>query len=229
VSAVLILSLLILAMTLMVVPWLFASPAAVVTLMLSSMLMLLFWCAALWYLAKRLYVKLPPGQALVRSGAGGLRVIRDGGTIVVPALHDVIRVRLDPIRIEIRSDGRDAVLSRDGFSLDVAAAFQFRVEPTPDAILQAARSLGGRTLEPAALHAMLHGRCAATMRKCATNFFESELTHRPQVLAEAAQQLAAPSMAREGLTLEGIEILNLSQTSSPVRLSATDHLITKRA
>jgi flotillin len=43
----------------------------------------------------RLYRKASASMAFVRTGQGNAKVIRDGGTIVIPVLHQVIPVSLE--------------------------------------------------------------------------------------------------------------------------------------
>ena len=49
----------------------------------------------------RLYSRATREVSLVKTGAGGKRVIMDGGTIVVPLLHKISPVNMKALRLEV--------------------------------------------------------------------------------------------------------------------------------
>jgi len=50
----------------------------------------------------RLYRRTTREIALVKTGAGGKRIIMDGGTIVIPLLHEVRQVNMKTLRLEVQ-------------------------------------------------------------------------------------------------------------------------------
>src|SRR5215210_6241182 len=96
----------------------------------------------------RLYRKASANMAFVRTGMGGARVIRDGGTLVVPVVHQVIPVSLETMRLNVERRGPHALITKDNLRVDLSAEFYIKVQANEDDILQAARSLGGRNVQP---------------------------------------------------------------------------------
>src|SRR5262245_52508677 len=92
----------------------------------------------------RLYQKTKSSESFVRTGLGGVRVIRDGGALVIPFVHELTRVSLQTIKLEVSRQNEDALITSDKLRADVRAEFFVRVQPDTDNILQASRSLGER-------------------------------------------------------------------------------------
>src|SRR5688500_13927672 len=91
---------------------------------------------------KKLYRRARADLAVVMIGAGGARVIRGGGEIVIPMLRQVVAVSLEVSTIPVTFGGIKALPSADGGALEVEAAFDVRVRTGPAAILAAAGALG---------------------------------------------------------------------------------------
>jgi flotillin len=92
----------------------------------------------------RLYRKVGPETALVRSGVGGLKAVPGGGMFVVPIMHRVEEMDLSVKRIEIARRGEAGLICKDNIRADIEVAFFVRVNNTVDDILQVAQSLGCR-------------------------------------------------------------------------------------
>src|SRR5262249_56258354 len=84
-------------------------------------------------------------QACGGSGGGGPKVVIDGGAIVIPAIHRIAWVSLETIRLQIEKTGDKSFITGDNLHVDVIAQFFIRVNRTPEAIKDAATSLGGRS------------------------------------------------------------------------------------
>lgn len=59
----------------------------------------------------RLYRRSTREISLVKTGAGGKKVIMDGGTLVVPLLHEVSPVNMKTLRLEVKRDGEAALIT----------------------------------------------------------------------------------------------------------------------
>ena len=64
-----------------------------------------FVLVALMMTAMKLYRKTAANEALVKTGAGGASVVLDGGTLVVPVLHQVVPVSLETMKLEVERQG----------------------------------------------------------------------------------------------------------------------------
>lgn len=49
----------------------------------------------------KLYTRATKEIAFVRTGMGGEKVVKDGGAIVLPVIHETIPVNMNTLRIEV--------------------------------------------------------------------------------------------------------------------------------
>ena len=81
-------------------------------------------------------------MAFVRTGMGGVRVIQDGGTIVLPVVHQIIPVSMETMRLNVERRGTHALITKDNLRVDLSAEFYIKVHANSDDILQA-RTIAG--------------------------------------------------------------------------------------
>jgi flotillin len=160
----------------------------------------------------RLYRKASANMAFVRTGMGGARVIRDGGTLVVPVVHQVIPVSLETMRLNVERRGPHALITRDNLRVDLSAEFYIKVQANSDDILQAARSLGGRNVQPDAVSELVQEKLVSALRTVAATKELVELHAKRDEFASAVQEIVTHDLASNGLTLESVTISALDQT-----------------
>src|SRR6266508_487664 len=103
--------------------------------------------AIIVWLMNWLYLRSSKERAFVRTGLGGQKVVMNGGAFVLPIVHEVVPVNMNTLRLEV-SRGRDkALITKDRMRVDVIAEFYVRVAAKPDAVANAAQTLGLRTME----------------------------------------------------------------------------------
>ena len=93
----------------------------------------------------RLYRRATREVSLVKTGAGGKKVIMDGGTIVVPLLHEISPVNMKTLRLEVQRQSDAALITKDRMRVDVGVEFYVSVNATTEGISRAAQTLGDRT------------------------------------------------------------------------------------
>ena len=54
----------------------------------------------------KLYKRATKELAFVRTGFGGEKIIKDGGAIVLPVLHETISVNMNTLRIEVKKTAK---------------------------------------------------------------------------------------------------------------------------
>ncbi len=195
-------------------PWI-APPA---TLAPSARFLLLgIGCVVMFFASvmaviKNLYRKASANMAFVRTGMGGVRVIRDGGTIVLPVVHHVIPVSLETMRLNVERRGPHALITRDNLRVDLSAEFYIKVDANADHILQAARSLGGRNVQPDAVSELVQEKLVSALRTVAATKELVELHAKRDEFASAVQEIVTHDLASNGLTLESVTISALDQT-----------------
>ncbi len=103
---------------------------AVVVLVLGLLAMISRW-----------YHKATQGQALVKTGVGGIKVSFNG-IVVIPVLHrlEVMDISLNTITIDRR--GKDGLVCKDNLRADINVAFYVRVNQMVDDVKKVAQSVG---------------------------------------------------------------------------------------
>ena len=75
--------------------------------------------------------------SLVRTGTGGRKVAINGGMLAIPWFHEVSRVNMLTLRLEVTRVGNDALITNDRLRVDVVVEFYVSVDPTIEAIARA--------------------------------------------------------------------------------------------
>ncbi|MCZ4407608.1 flotillin family protein [Cryomorphaceae bacterium 1068] len=92
-------------------------------------------------LFSRFYHKTSQGQALVRTGVGGIQ-ISFNGMLVIPVLHklEVMDISLSTITIE--RNGKDGLVCKDNLRADIKVAFFVRVNERAEDVKKVAQAIG---------------------------------------------------------------------------------------
>lgn len=161
----------------------------------------------------RLYTRATKQQAFVRTGMGGEKVIKDGGAVVLPVLHEIIWVNMNTLRLEVRRANEQALITKDRMRVDVAAEFYLRVKPTSDSIATAAQSLGHRTMNPDELKQLVEGKFIDALRSVAAGMTMEDLHENRANFVQEVQSTGASDLDKNGLELESVSLTGMDQTS----------------
>ena len=115
----------------------------------------------------RLYRKASANRAFVRTGGRGAKVVMDGGTVVIPMMHQVTPVSLETMRLNVDRRGPHALITKDNLRVDLSAEFYIKVQANREDILQAARSLGDRSVEAGAVSELVEEKLVSALRTVA--------------------------------------------------------------
>lgn len=160
-----------------------------------------------------LYLRSSKERSFVRTGFGGQKVVLGGGAFVLPIVHDVIPVNMNTLRLEV-ARGRDkALIAKDRMRVDVVAEFYVRVKAEPQAVADAAQTLGTRTLEPEKLKDLLEGKFVDALRAVAATMTMEELHERRGEYIKKVRAAVADDLAKNGLELEAASLTQLDQTA----------------
>jgi uncharacterized membrane protein YqiK len=168
---------------------------------------------AIGLILARLYRRSSKETSFVRTGMGGQRVIMNGGAVVLPVLHETIPVNMNTLRLEVRRANDAALITRDRMRVDVQAEFYVRVQPTADAIANAAQTLGMRTMNPEALKELVEGKFVDALRAVAAEMAMIELHEMRVDFVQKVQQVVSEDLLKNGLELESVSLTGLDQTS----------------
>lgn len=168
--------------------------------------------AALVALAAAFYERATNAVSLVRTGIGGRRVVIEGGVIALPWFHEVARVNMQTLRLDVARKGEQALITRDRLRVDVAAEFYLSVAPTEERVGRAAQALGRRSFQPDELRALIEGMLVDALRAVAARRTMDELHEgRAEFVAEVRGALTGP-LERYGLDLDSVSLSALDQT-----------------
>ncbi len=168
---------------------------------------------AIGLIISRLYRRSSKEVSFVRTGFGGQRVIMNGGTLVLPVLHDVIPVNMNTLRLEVRRSNDQALITRDRMRVDVLAEFYVRVQPTIESIANAAQTLGQRTMKPEALRELVEGKFVDALRAVAAEMAMEELHEQRVNFVQKVQAAVSEDILKNGLELESVSLTGLDQTN----------------
>ena len=159
-----------------------------------------------------LYLRSSKERAFVRTGLGGQKVVLGGGALVLPIVHDVIPVNMNTLRLEV-ARGRDkALITRDRLRVDVIAEFYVRVQATPQAVADAAQTLGLRTLEPEKLKELLEGKFVDALRTVAATMTMEDMHEQRGEYVRRVRAAVAGDLTKNGLELEAASLTQFDQT-----------------
>jgi len=160
----------------------------------------------------RFYERATRETSLVKTGVGGRKVVMDGGTIAIPYFHEISRVNMQTLRLEVRRAGEAALITKDRMRVDVGVEFYVSVIPDTEGIARAAQTLGGRTFHPDKLRELIEGKLVDALRAVAARFTMDDLHENRGVFVAEVRESLAESIARNGLELESVSLTALDQT-----------------
>src|SRR5215217_1288718 len=193
-------------------PWFIEAMDPSIKLALSAVGVGLLIITAIASVVTRLYRKASANMSFVRTGMGGAKVIQDGGTVVLPVVHQVIPVSHETMRLNVERRGPHALITQDNLRVDLSAEFYIKVQANADDILQAARSLGARNVQPDAVSELVQEKLVSALRTVAATKELVELHAKRDEFASAVQEIVIHDLSHNGLTLESVTISSLDQT-----------------
>lgn len=188
------------------------SGAAMVVSMVTGALVLVV--AGVLLVITKLYVKTKASEAFVRTGMGGRVVIKDGGAVVMPVVHEIVSVSLETIRLKVTRRGADALLTKDKLRADIEAEFFVRVMPNDEDIINAARSLGDKTASEETIKRLIEDKLVSALRTAAAIRTLEDLNTERDKFVKDVMSLVSDDLKHNGFTLETVTISSLDQAST---------------
>lgn len=161
----------------------------------------------------RLYQKAGAEEAIVRTGWGGPKVVVNGGILVVPVVHDSSRIPLCTIRKEVKRENGEALITKDKLRADIHAQFFIHVDPTTDAILNAARSFGNVGKNVETIKALVDDKLVSALRTVAAQKTLEDLNTDRKDFMAMVTEIVQNDLKHNGLSLETPTLSKLDQTS----------------
>ena len=79
----------------------------------------------------------------------------------------MIPVSLETMRLNVERRGTHALITKDSLRVDLSAEFYIKVQANTEDILQAARSPGGRNVQPDAVSELVQEKLVSALRTVA--------------------------------------------------------------
>lgn len=179
---------------------------------LSWIVLVLIVLAIVVVVLARFYERGTRETSLVKTGVGGRRVVMDGGVIALPYFHQISRVNMQSLRLEVGRKGEAALITKDRLRVDVGAEFYVSVITSEEGIARAAQTLGNRTFDAGKLRELIEGKLVDALRAVAARFTMDELhENRGRFVTEVRESLVE-SLGRNGLELDTVSLTALDQT-----------------
>jgi uncharacterized membrane protein YqiK len=167
---------------------------------------------AIGLIFSRLYQRASKERSFVRTGLGGQKVVMDGGAIVLPVFHEVITVNMNTLKLEVRRNEADSLITKDRMRVDIVATFFVRVIPSQEGIANAAQTLGQRTLHPDALKELVEDKFVDALRSTAATMTMQQLQDQRPEFVQGVQNAVSEDLTKNGLELESVSLTSLDQT-----------------
>ncbi|MEM9098197.1 MAG: flotillin domain-containing protein [Pseudomonadota bacterium] len=164
------------------------------------------------FVMARLYRRATREVSLVKTGAGGRKVIMDGGTVIIPLLHEISLVNMKTLRLEVSRTGDASLITKDRMRVDVGVEFYVSVNATEDGISRAAQTLGDRTFFVDQLRELIEGKLIDGLRAVAARMTMDELHENRSDFVQEVQNTVSEDLLKNGLELESVSLTALDQT-----------------
>jgi Uncharacterized protein conserved in bacteria len=161
----------------------------------------------------KFYKRASANEAFVRTGQGGTRVILDSGSLVIPFFHQTVPVSLETMKLEVERRGPDALITKDNLRVDVKGEFYIKVKALEEDILNAARSLGEKSVDAHSVGMLVFEKLVSALRSVAATKDLIELHTQRDAFASSVLNLVVNDLQQNGLTLESVTISRLDQTA----------------
>jgi len=150
--------------------------------------------------------------SLVRTGVRGRRVVIDGGVLAVPYFHEISRVSMATLRLDVDRHGDASLITQDRLRVDVGAEFYVSVKPEAEAITRAAQTLGKRTFQRDELSGLIDGMLVDALRSVAAKMTMDELHENRATFVAEVREMLLDTLSRYGLQLNSVSLTGLDQT-----------------
>lgn len=166
----------------------------------------------------RFYVIAPTNEALVV--AGGVvqkkkRVVLNGGCIVIPGFHEVTRVPLKEISIDVVRSGNSAVRTQDYLRANMRVTFYVCINAEEKDILTAAARISEKgRISDKDIKQAIENRADDAIRAAAKQKRIAEIDSDKIGFADAVLNLIQEDLKKVGLTLNNIAISEIEESDT---------------
>ena len=160
----------------------------------------------------KFYIKTSASRAFYVTGMGTPKVVIDGGSLVVPLVHELTPVLLQTMKLEVIRKGAEALICKDFLRVDVAAEFYIRVDKTEEGVKAAATTLGRDAMNPDSVKSRFMEKLVSALRTVAATMDLNELHQNREQFGASVTEAVTKDIEPNGLILETVTISQLDQT-----------------
>lgn len=166
---------------------------------------------------RNFYKITPTNESFVITGGLGKKknVVLNGGCFVIPGLHEITRVPLKEISIDVERTGKLAVRTQDYLRADMRATFFVCINASDEDILTAAARLSNEgTIETENIKKAIETRADDAIRAAAKSKDLAEIDSDKLGFAQEVLNLIGPDLKKVGLTLNSIAISEIGESDT---------------
>ena len=180
-------------------------------LILSVLGAIILFVGTIGLIITKLYVKTKPDQVFVRTGLGGSRVVVDGGSIVIPVIHELKWIPTNTFQLKVDRLNENALITSDFLRADVEAVFYVHIQKEDANIQKAAASLPNFADDHQLVEKLVYDKLVSALRTVSATQTLQQLNADRAAFAESVQKIVQQELEPNGLTLESVTISKLDQ------------------
>ncbi|MGY6530007.1 MAG: flotillin family protein [Cyanobacterium sp.] len=166
----------------------------------------------------RVYTITPNNEAFVRTGGiftKDKKVILNGGCMVIPGFHELTRVPLREISIDVVRQGNLAVRTKDYLRANMRVTFYVCISADKDSVLTAAQRLSKQgKISEVDIKDALEKRADDAIRAAAKKKTIADIDSDKLGFAEEVLNLIQQDLRKVGLTLNNIAISEIEESDT---------------
>ncbi len=166
----------------------------------------------------RVYVITPTNEAFVKTGgviSKRKKVILNGGCVVLPGFHELTRVPLRELSIDVERTGKLAVRTQDYLRADMRVTFYVCINAAEEDVLTAAARLSREgKITPEDIKNALEKRADDGIRAAAKTKTLAEIDSDKLGFAQEVLNLIEPDLKKVGLTLNNLAISEIEESDT---------------
>ena len=195
---------------------------SVVSIIIVAVVLILFLVIAYFAIIAMFYKKVPQGEALVRTGFGGIKIATDKGMYVVPVLHKVEVMDISVKKIQIERMGTEGLVCQDNMRADIKVAYFVRVNNEVESIKKVAQTIGcDRASNIETLRDLFEAKFSEALKTVGKKFDFIELYEARREFRDEIVNIIGTDL--NGYTLEDCAIDYLEQT--PLQYLKPDNIL----
>src|SRR5438309_8111624 len=145
----------------------------------------------------KLFRKAGPHEAIVVYGFRGTRVVKGGGTIILPMVENSRGLSLELMSFDVAP--KQDLYTRQGVAVTVEAVAQIKVKSDPESILTAAEQFLNKS--PQDRENLIRLVMEGHLRGIVGQLSVEEIVKQPEMVADKMRLTSAEDMAKMGLEI----------------------------